>query len=130
MLQTKSMFSNLRIILMSFHTMNHFFKISKENTLKNSYLCIVMEYADGGDLYTKIKEQKKAGKLWPEDQILDWFVQICLSVKHIHDKKILHRDLKSQNIFMTSGLDIKMGDFGIGTIFIKNTRTKMFNRMN
>jgi len=89
-----------------------------------------MEYADGGDLDTKIKEQKKAGKLWPEDQILDWFVQICLSVKHIHDKKILHRDLKSQNIFMTSGLDIKMGDFGIGTIFIKNTRTKMFNRMN
>ena len=76
-----------------------------------------MEYADGGDLYTRIKEQKKQGKLWPEEQIIDWFVQITLAVKHIHDRKILHRDLKSQNIFMTAGNDIKMGDFGIGTIF-------------
>jgi NIMA (never in mitosis gene a)-related kinase len=76
-----------------------------------------MEYADGGDLYNRIKEQKKIGKLWPEDQILDWFIQICLGVKHIHDRKILHRDLKSQNIFMTSGNDIKMGDFGIGIFF-------------
>ena len=29
-------------------------------------------------------------------QILDWFVQTCLAVKHIHDRKILHRDIKSQ----------------------------------
>jgi serine/threonine protein kinase len=36
-----------------------------------------------------------------EDKILDWFVQMALAIKHIHDRKILHRDLKTQNIFMT-----------------------------
>ncbi len=59
-------------------------------------LCIVMDYADGGDLYTKISNQKKIGKvMYTEDQILDWFVQMGLAIKHIHDRKILHRDLKT-----------------------------------
>lgn len=76
-------------------------------------LCIVMDYADGGDLYTRIANQKKIGKgrihynlnhllvMYTEEQILDWFVQMALAIKHVHDRKILHRDLKTQNIFMT-----------------------------
>jgi NIMA (never in mitosis gene a)-related kinase len=40
-------------------------------------------------------------------------VQICLAIKHIHDKKILHRDLKSQNVFLTKNGLVKLGDFGI-----------------
>ncbi len=31
-------------------------------------------------------------------QICDWFVQLCLALKHVHDRKILHRDLKTQNV--------------------------------
>ena len=57
-------------------------------------LCIVMDYCDGGDLYRRINEQK--GKLFPEEQVLSWFVQVCFALKHIHDRKILHRDIKSQ----------------------------------
>jgi NIMA (never in mitosis gene a)-related kinase 1/4/5 len=74
-------------------------------------LNIVTDYADGGDLNGKIKAQK--GRFFTENQILDWFTQICLALKHIHDKKILHRDLKSQNIFLTENGIIKLGDFGI-----------------
>ncbi len=74
-------------------------------------LNIVTDFADGGDLHNKIKSQK--GKYFSEKQILDWFTQICLSLKHIHDKKILHRDLKSQNIFLTENGIVKLGDFGI-----------------
>lgn len=44
---------------------------------------------------------------------MDWFTQICLAIKHIHDKKILHRDLKSQNVFLTKNGLVKLGDFGI-----------------
>ena len=72
-----------------------------------------MDYADGGDLYTKINERKSKNKLWSEDKILDLFVQICLAVQHVHSKKILHRDLKTQNIFLTSNGRVMMGDFGI-----------------
>ena len=74
-------------------------------------LCIVMDYADGGDLKSKIASQK--GKFFEETQIIDWLTQISLAIKHIHDRKILHRDLKSQNIFLTKNGLIKLGDFGI-----------------
>ena len=53
---------------------------------------------------------------YTEDQILDWFVQMALAIKHIHDRKILHRDLKTQNIFMTQNGQIKIGDFGIARV--------------
>jgi NIMA (never in mitosis gene a)-related kinase len=53
---------------------------------------------------------------YSEDQILDWFVQMALAIKHIHDRKILHRDLKTQNIFMTQNNQIKIGDFGISRV--------------
>ena len=43
-------------------------------------------------------------------------MQICLALKHIHDRKVLHRDLKSQNIFMTKNNIIKLGDFGIARV--------------
>jgi len=78
-----------------------------------------MDYADGGDLQTKIKMQK-GKQSFTESQILDWFTQICLAIKHIHDRKILHRDLKSQNVFITKNGLIKLGDFGIAKC-LKNT---------
>lgn len=80
------------------------------------YLCIVMDFADGGDLYTKIKERKTLKSLWPEPEVLDLFVQICLALKHVHDRRILHRDLKTQNIFLTTKGEVKMGDFGISRV--------------
>ncbi|NWH28247.1 NEK5 kinase, partial [Grus americana] len=79
---------------------------------EKSKLYIVMEYCDGGDLMKRINMQH--GVLFDEDQILSWFVQISLGLKHIHDKKILHRDVKAQNIFLSNNGEVaKLGDFGI-----------------
>ncbi|XP_032300431.1 serine/threonine-protein kinase Nek1 isoform X5 [Coturnix japonica] len=86
----------------------------RESFEENGCLYIVMDYCEGGDLFKKINAQK--GVLFSEDQILDWFVQICLAVKHIHDRKILHRDIKSQNIFLTKDGTIQLGDFGIARV--------------
>ncbi|XP_078004456.1 serine/threonine-protein kinase Nek1 isoform X4 [Phascolarctos cinereus] len=86
----------------------------RESFEENGSLYIVMDYCEGGDLYKRINAQK--GVLFPEDQILDWFVQICLALKHVHDRKILHRDIKSQNIFLTKDGIIQLGDFGIARV--------------
>ena len=57
------------------------------------------------------------GVNFPEEQVLDWFVQIALALKHVHDRKILHRDLKTQNIFLTGkNAIVKLGDFGIARV--------------
>ncbi|KAL3847169.1 hypothetical protein ACJMK2_018095 [Sinanodonta woodiana] len=74
-------------------------------------LNIVMEYAAGGDLQKKIKEQN--GMHLQKETVLDWFIQVCQALRYIHDKNILHRDLKTQNVFLTSHGIIKVGDFGI-----------------
>jgi len=83
-------------------------------TTVSNKLCIVMDYADGGDLHTAIINSK--GKFFSESQILDWFTQICLGLKHVHDRKILHRDIKAQNVFLTKTNRCLLGDFGIAKI--------------
>jgi NIMA (never in mitosis gene a)-related kinase len=96
---------------------------------KKGKLCIVMDYCDGGDLQTKVKNQAKikdaSGKVvyFSENEVLNWFTQICLALKHVHDKKILHRDLKSQNLFLTKRGILKLGDFGIARV-LSNTKSK------
>ena len=75
-----------------------------------------MDYADGGDLQGHIKAQREKGGYLEESTILNWFTQICLAMKHCHDRKILHRDLKAQNIFLTTNGIIKLGDFGIAKV--------------
>ena len=87
---------------------------------------IIMEYADGGDLAAKIKKQKRElRKPFTEDQILTYFIQVCLALKHLHKKHILHRDLKTMNVFLTSSDVVKLGDFGVskqlGTVGLANT---------
>ena len=83
-------------------------------------LYIVMEYADGGDLDIKIKKQKSKHKYFTEDVILNDFIQIALAIKFLHDRKVLHRDIKGQNVFLMSDGSIKLGDFGIAKV-LQNT---------
>ncbi|XP_014665091.1 PREDICTED: serine/threonine-protein kinase Nek1-like [Priapulus caudatus] len=91
----------------------------RESFEESGQLYIVMDYCDGGDLYSKINLQH--GILFTEDQILDWFAQICLAIKHVHDRKILHRDLKSQNIFLNKSVIVQLGDFGIARVLNSTT---------
>ena len=88
--------------------------------MQNNCLHIVMDFADGGDLFEQIQKAKK--QHFKEDKILDWFVQICLALKHIHDRKILHRDIKCQNIFLMKNGMVKMGDFGIAKVLDHTTQ--------
>jgi NIMA (never in mitosis gene a)-related kinase len=42
-----------------------------------------------------------------------WLVQVCLALKHMHDRNVIHRDIKSENVFLTLQNLVKLGDFGI-----------------
>ena len=44
---------------------------------------------------------------------MEWFTQVCMAIQHVHEKKIIHRDIKSQNVFLTKDDKLKLGDFGI-----------------
>ena len=87
-----------------------------------------MDYADGGDVNQVIKERYKKDangnrNHMAEDELLNYFTQMCLAIKHVHDRKILHRDIKSHNFFLTKKGIVKLGDFGIARV-LSNTRSK------
>jgi NIMA (never in mitosis gene a)-related kinase len=86
------------------------------NSPQNTTLYIVMDWADGGDLSGAITRRKKARRPFSEADVMNMFVQICLALKHVHSRKILHRDLKAQNIFLTKTGVVKLGDFGIAKV--------------
>lgn len=88
----------------------------RESFMDKGWLCIVMDYADGGDLTAKIEEYKAKGELIPEAQVLRWMAQGILALKYLHDKHVLHRDLKPSNLFLTGSGDLRMGDFGISKV--------------
>lgn len=98
----------------------------RENFVQDNVIHIVMAYCDGGDLADKIRErvavlEQLAGDATADrrrayfdiSQILDWFVQMAMAIKYLHQQRILHRDLKTSNIFLTTENVIKLGDFGI-----------------
>ena len=82
-----------------------------------------MENADDGDLLNKIQEKQKSHENFSEEEVLNIFTQISLALKHSHDRKILHRDLKSANIFLSKGGTVKLGDFGVAGV-IEHTKSK------
>ena len=62
-------------------------------------LNIVMELADDGDIESKIKQNQKSRQAFEENTIWMFLIQILNGLKYLHDNKIMHRDLKSANIF-------------------------------
>jgi len=85
-----------------------------------------MEYCDAGDLSQFLNINQQLGKNLPEEKIWKYFIQICLGLSHIHTKKILHRDIKSMNMFMTKDDKIKIGDLGVAKVLMQTQFAKTF----
>lgn len=94
------------------------------------HLCIFMEYCEHGDMHTYLQDAKKAGKMPSEHRVQEWLVQIVLALHALHVRKILHRDLKTQNIFLAgsrpqNAFALKLGDFGIAKVLNSTTDLAM-----
>ena len=83
---------------------------------KDNTLCIIMEFADRGDLYQKIVQHKKSAIFFEESDIWRIFIQLVKGLKSLHDLKILHRDMKSANVFLFSNGSAKLGDLNVSKV--------------
>ena len=75
-----------------------------------------MELCDGGDLQQKIENAKRARDMIPEHKIWQYFLQIILGIKSLHDRQIVHRDIKCANVFMMKSGDVKLGDLNVSKV--------------
>ncbi|KAK7114041.1 serine/threonine-protein kinase Nek11-like [Littorina saxatilis] len=91
-----------------------------DSFIDGEFFCIITEYCDGGDLDDKITEYKKKGMKFEEKTVLDWIVQLTMALQYMHSRRVLHRDLKTRNIFLRQNM-VKIGDFGISRILMGTT---------
>eukprot|EP00913_Durusdinium_trenchii_P032098 g30058.t1 len=74
----------------------------------------------GKALLVQQEDGTKRSQRLPEEQVLRWVTQALLALKYIHERHVLHRDLKSGNFFICRSGNLKMGDFGIAKV-LSNT---------
>ena len=95
---------------------------------KNQNIYIIMEYCDNGDLCTFLSRMKKNRindtYYLSKDDVWKLFIQMSIGLYYIHSKKIIHRDIKTLNIFLTKNYDAKIGDLGVAKI-LENTNHAM-----
>ncbi|XP_062816273.1 microtubule-associated serine/threonine-protein kinase 3 isoform X4 [Anolis carolinensis] len=86
------------------------------------HLCMVMEYVEGGDCATLLKNM---GPL-PVDMARMYFAETVLALEYLHNYGIVHRDLKPDNLLITSMGHIKLTDFGLSKIGLMNLTTNLY----
>ena len=83
---------------------------------QSSYLCLVMDFAPKGDVFAKIKQCKDNETFIEESEIWNILIQVLRGLKALHSKHIVHRDIKSANIFLYENNVVKIGDLNVSKI--------------
>lgn len=97
--------------------LNHPFIIRYDRAfVRQGQLCIAMEHAAGGDLFSHLRGLVEANKRLDASVGLDWFVQLALALSYVHRHKVLHRDIALKNVFLADGGVVKLGDFGVARV--------------
>lgn len=89
-----------------------------DSFIDNSVLYIIMEYCNKGDLGQLLRVQ--AGRPLTEARVWRFFLQMCLALEYLHSKKVLHRDIKSMNVFLADKDNVRIGDLGVAKV-LSNT---------
>lgn len=75
-----------------------------------------MDFSDDGDLYQKIVQHQKDNTNFTEEQIWKSLIHVTIGLKKLHQLQILHRDLKSANVFLNKDGISKLGDMNVSKI--------------
>ena len=89
-----------------------------DSFIEKNLLNIVMEYCEAGDLTTHMKGNM--GRPLSENKIWKFTIQMCLGLEYLHSKKILHRDIKTMNIFLNKDENIRIGDLGVAKVLCES----------
>ena len=81
-----------------------------------STLCVIMEYADNGDLQGRMDDLKKKGDHMPEEEIWNIVIRLIIGLNALHTMKIVHRDIKCANVFLNKDGTVKLGDLNVSKI--------------
>ncbi len=91
----------------------------KESWIERGHtICIINTYCEAGDLRTLLKSMAglQQRRYFSEDQLKKWLVQLLFALEYLHRHEVIHRDMKSSNVFLTSDGDIQIGDFGLSAV--------------
>eukprot|EP00927_Polykrikos_kofoidii_P084900 TRINITY_DN9087_c0_g1_i1.p1 TRINITY_DN9087_c0_g1~~TRINITY_DN9087_c0_g1_i1.p1 ORF type:complete len:885 (-),score=157.07 TRINITY_DN9087_c0_g1_i1:68-2722(-) len=91
-----------------------------ESFVAEDSLHIVMEFCEHGDLSCYLRG--RGGALVPERTVWKFSIQIGLGLQWLHLNKILHRDMKTLNVFLTSSDDVRLGDLGVARVLSHGTQ--------
>ncbi|CAD8070349.1 unnamed protein product [Paramecium primaurelia] len=90
--------------------LNHPFIVKIQYAFESRrYLVFVLEYCSGGELFFLLRKVKRMN----EEQAFFYFAEICLGMKHLHDKSIIYRDIKPENILIDFDGHVRIADFGL-----------------
>ena len=89
----------------------------------NENAFIVLEFIDGQTLKDYLATVKTGSGI-PVSQAIDWIQKIAQGLKVAHDKQIIHRDIKAENVMLTKTGQLKIMDFGLAKLRSHGTLTK------
>ena len=102
------------------HIVSHLESFGRRNSHGGREVCIVMEYCSGGDLEQWVSRRRQQRKKPSEGTALRIFAQACMALEHVHAHRVVHRDVKTSNLFITRDAEgppvVKLGDFGISRV--------------
>lgn len=104
-------------------------EINKGELEPTYFVIIIMEFCEGGDLKDQIDNVFYKKTNFSKLEILDIIIQISEGLNYLHNRNIIHRDVKSQNIFLTKYNTIRIGDFGLAKKLKKNKRISYMTKV-